>query len=128
MPLSREQLGLSEKVLLELRDALSNQGYLEPFTTATDEAAGVVTSYTSAYNLDAQHRNRLERALAVYDLYYKLGSIPEAVQKAYDEAMKELRDIRDGKFPGLASSDGDSAGSTGAWGSRTKLNFPGDTE
>ena len=38
----------------------------------------------------------------------------------------ELKDIRDGKFPGLTDATGGSTGSTGGWGSRTKINFPGD--
>ena len=127
MPLTRDQLGLPEKVLLELQDALANAGYVEPFTTAAAEAEAVVTSYTSAYTLAAAHLQRLQRPLVIFDLYSKLGTIPEAVQKAYDEAMKELRDIRDGKFPGLTDASGSSTSSTGAWGSRTKLSFPGDT-
>jgi hypothetical protein len=127
MPLTRDQFGLAEKVLLELQDALANAGFVEPFTTAAAEAAAVVASYTGAYSLATAHTQRLERALAIFDLYSKLGTIPEAVQKACDEALKELRDIRDGKFSSLQSSTGDTANSTGAWGSRTKLTFPGDT-
>lgn len=127
MPLTRDQFGLPEKVLLELRDALANAGFVEPFTTAAAEAAAVVASYTGAYALAAAHAQRLERALAIFDLYSKLGTIPEAVQKAYDEAMKELRDIRDGKFSGLESSTGDATNSTGNWGSKTRITFPGDT-
>lgn len=126
MALTRDQFGLPEKVLIELQDGLANAGFVEPFTTAAEEAEAVVSSYTSAYTIAAAHSLRLQRALAVYDLYFKLGTIPESVQKAYDEAMKELRDIRDGKFSGLTDADGGTANSTGAWGSRTKLSFPGD--
>lgn len=126
MPLERNQLGLAEKVLLELQDALANQGYVEPFTTAASEAEAVVASYTAAYTLSEAHSQRLQRPLVIFDLYSRLGSVPEAVQKAYDAAMSELRDIRDGKFPGLESSDGNTTHSTGGWGSRTKIQFPGD--
>lgn len=126
MALTRDQLGLPEKVLLELQDALANAGFVEPFTTAAQEAEGVVDSYTSAYTIGSAHAARLQRALIIYDLYSRLGSVSEAVQKAYDAAMAELRDIRDGKFPGLQSSDGTTTNSTGGWGSRTKLKFPGD--
>ena len=126
MPLERDQLGLPEKVLLELTDALANAGYTDPYPSACAEAAATVTRYTSAYSLAAADLQRLERALVLYDLYSHLGSVSDAVKDAYEKAMSELKDIRDGKFPGLASSDSSSSGSTGAWGSRTKLTFPGD--
>jgi hypothetical protein len=127
MPLSRDLLGLPEKVLLELQDALANAGYVDPFPTACTEAAATVTRYTSAYTLAAADLQRLERPLVIYDLYSHLGTVPEAVKDAYEKTMAELRDIRDGKFPGLEAADEESSGSTGAWGSRTKLTFPGDT-
>lgn len=128
MPLNRDQFGLSEKVLNELRDALANAGYTEPFTTAAAEAEATVQTYTAAYTLTTAHAERLQRALAVFDLYSRLGTIPEAVQKACDAALAELRDIRDGKFPGLTAADGGTSAQTGAWGSRTRIKFPGETE
>jgi hypothetical protein len=127
MPLERDQLGLSEQDLLQLQDALANAGFVEPFTTAAAEAEAVVNSYTVRYTLATAHLQRLQRPLVIRDLYSRLGSVPEAVQKSFDAAMSELRDIRDGKFKGLESSDGSTTHSTGGWGSRTKINFPGDT-
>ena len=127
MPLERDQLGLSEQDLLQLQDALANAGFVEPFTTAAAEAAAVVDTYTASYTVALAHRQRLERPLVIHDLYSRIGSIPDAVQKSYDAAMSELRDIRDGKFPGLTDASGSTGAQIGAWGSRTKLNFPGDS-
>ncbi len=126
MPLAKEKLLLKQAELDQLERALANSGFTEPFTTAAAEAEAVVNTYTAAYTLSTVHAERLQRPLVIYDLYSRLGSVPEAVQKAYDAAMSELKDIRDGKFPGLESSDGSTTHSTGGWGSRTKLNFPGD--
>ena len=127
MSLTRDQLGLPEKVLLELQDALANAGYVDPFPTACAEAAATVARYTSAYTLAAADLQRLERALVLYDLYSHVGSVSDAIKDAYEKTMAELRDIRDGKFPGLADASGETTPSTGSWGSRTKLTFPGDT-
>lgn len=126
MPLTRDQLGLPEKVLLELTDALANAGFTDPYPSACEEAAATVARYTSAYTLAAADLQRLERPLVIYDLYSHLGSVSDAVKDAYEKTMAELRDIRDGKFPGLTDASGSSTPSTGAWGSRTKLSFPGD--
>jgi hypothetical protein len=126
MPLTKEQLGLQQQQLDQLERALANSTYTEPFTTAAAEAEAVVNTYTAAYTLSSVHAERLQRPLVIYDLYSRLGSVPEAVQKAYDAAMSELKDIRDGKFPGLTDATGGNTGSTGGWGSRAKLAFPGD--
>jgi hypothetical protein len=125
MPLTREQLLLPEKELEQLETALANSEVVEPFTTAAAEAAAQVTRYTSAYTLADADRSRLERPLVIYQLYSLVGSVSAAIQKAYDAAIAELKDIRDGKFPGLETSDGGTT-STGGWGSKTKINFPGD--
>lgn len=126
MPLAKEKLLLAQLELDQLERALANSGFTDPFPTAAAEAEAVVTTYTAAYTLSTAHAERLQRPIIIYDLYSRLGSVPEAVQKAYDAAMAELKDIRDGKFPGLTDATGGSTGSTGGWGSRTKLNFPGD--
>lgn len=127
MALTKEQLLLPESELTQLTQALANAGYIEPFTTAGTEAEDVVATYTGAYTLGSGHAARLQRALIIHQLYSLIGAVSEAIQKAYDEAMKELRDIRDGKFPGLTDANGSTDAQTGGWGSRTKLNFPGDT-
>lgn len=127
MPLAKEKLLLPQSDLDQIERALANSGFTDPFPTAAAEAEAVVNTYTSAYTLSSVHAERLQRPLVIYDLYSRIGSVPEAVQKAYDAAMAELRDIRDGKFPGLTDAEGGTTGSTGGWGSRTKLTFPGDT-
>lgn len=126
MALTQDQLLLPDAELTALKTALSNAGYPDAIPTAAAEAEAVVTTYTSAFTLSSAHATRLQRPLVIHQLYTLIGAVSEAMQKAYDEAMKELREIRDGKFPGLEDAGGSTTSSTGAWGSKTKITFPGD--
>lgn len=125
MALTAEQLLLPEIELNQLIQALANAGYPDAIPTAAAEAADVVATYTGAYTLGSAHAAKLQRAIIIHQLYTLIGSVSEAIQKAADAAMQELKDIRDGKFPGLTPADGSDSG-IGGWGSKTKINFPGD--
>ena len=125
--LTAEQLLLPETELDQLKRALANAGYPDAIPTVAAEAADLVTSYTAAYTLGSAHAARLQRAVTIHQLYSLIGSVSDAIQKAYDQALDELKAIRDGKFKGLTPADSSDA-QTGSWGSRTKLAFPSDTE
>ena len=83
-----------------------------------------VEDYTLRFDVPELRLKRLTRALVLFELYSRLGSIVEKRQTKYDEAMKELREIRDGKFPDLALEEPPPTGaspSQGRWGSKTKI-------
>lgn len=126
MSLSAEKLLLPDAELTALKTALANAGYPDAIPTKITEEEATVTRYTSAYTLATADKDRLARPLVIYALYSLIGAVSAAAQKARDDAMAELKDIRDGKFPGLTDSSGGTTGQTGGWGSKTKINFPGD--
>jgi hypothetical protein len=81
---------------------------------------GKVDLYTAGYALTDDHYKRLVRALAVNELFEKAGAgVPSATEKNNTEALQELRDIRDGKFPALAKA-GETAGGVSPTGSGSK--------
>lgn len=115
--ISQEELDGVAKELVRLGDP-------EPIETTIAEQTQKVESYTLRYAMPASWVKRLVRALCLYELYARLGTIPEKRRAKYEEAMKELRDIRDGKFPDLALEDPPPEGlpaGGGRWGSEAKL-------
>jgi hypothetical protein len=115
--ISQEELDGIAKELVEM-------GHPDPVEFTIGEQLQKVTDYTVRYELPEERLNRLTRALVLFELYARLQSIPEKRQLKYDEAMKELKDIRDGKFPDLPLADptpDGSAASSGAWGSDCRI-------
>lgn len=96
--LTQEKLGL-------LQTANTNAGISDPLTKACTEAESMVNDRTTGYQLTTDWHNRLVRAIAQFELWKNAGPIPDEVQKAYDQAIQDLGDIRDGKYPLLAKSD-----------------------
>jgi len=115
-----EDLLLPDDELDQLRRALSNVALPEPIEASIIEAEGVVTDYTIRYVIGEDRRKRLVRPLAIHALYTLIGTVPDAHQKAYDAAMQELRDIRDGKF-GVELQVPETGASQASWGSETKI-------
>lgn len=115
---------ISQVELDGIAKALVNQGDPDPITTTIAEQVQKVEDYTLRYNVPEARSNRLVRALVLYELAARLGTIPEKRKIKYEEAMKELRDIRDGKFKDLALEEPPPAGLStgqGAWGSADKV-------
>lgn len=115
---------ISQKELDGIAKTLVNQGDPDPITTTITEQVQKVEDYTLRWNVPETRHKRLTRALVLYELYARLQTIPEKRKLKYEEAMKELKDIRDGKFPDLAIEDPAPAGlpgSSGAWNSSTKI-------
>lgn len=115
--ISRKELDGLAKKLVELGDP-------DPITVTITEQRQKVDDYTRRFDLPPDREKRLIRALALFELMARLGAIPEKRQTKYDEAMKELRDIRDGKFPDLLRKDPAPAGLSdvrGRFGSQPRL-------
>jgi hypothetical protein len=119
--ITRDDLLIPEAEQTAVLSALGNSEQTDPWTPAIAQAIQKVDAYTARYTLTDNHYKRLVRALALWEAWALTGNIPDSKQKLYDAAMKELEDIRDGKFDGtltLASST-----AAGAWGSETKVNL-----
>ncbi len=115
---------ISQAELDGIAKALVTAGDVDPIATTILEQTDKVEAYTLRYAVPEIRSNRLIRALVLWELYSRLGAIPEKRQVKYDEAMKELRDIRDGKFKDLALEDPAPTGlssTQGQWGSADKV-------
>jgi Bacteriophage Mu, Gp36 len=103
MTLTRTDLlaagGISAKELAAIADKLVEPGGPDPVETAIAEEQQEMERYIHRYEVDDEWQKKLLRALVLWELYKRIGGIPEKRQKAYDEAKRTLREIRDGKFP-----------------------------
>lgn len=90
---------ISEEELAGIAEELVEAGDPVPIDTAITEQQAHMERYIHRYVIDEAWQKKLLRALVLWELPKRLGSIPAKRQTAYDAAMKELREIRDGKFP-----------------------------
>lgn len=97
-----DDLLLPAAELTRITSALANTTQTDPIATILAEAEQTVQSYTTQYEIGDDWYARLVRPIALHALYSNIeGGPTKAIQSAYDKAYAELRDIRDGKFPGL---------------------------
>lgn len=111
---------LTEEKLAQLTAALANSGQTDPLGTSIAEAESTVARYTAGYDLGEDDRKALVRRVALFNAYAWAGPVPDEISKAYDKAMEELRDIRDGKF--AQSAQPTSGASQAKSGSNPKIN------
>ena len=114
---------LTDEKLAQLTTALANTGGAagqDPLGTAIAEAESTVARYTAGYDLGEDDRKTLVRRVALFNAYALAGPVPDEISKAYDKAMDELRDIRDGKF--VQSAQTTSGSSQAKSGSNPKIN------
>ena len=90
---------ISDKELTPITTKLVELGDPDPITSTITESQAEMERFIHRYEVDDAWQKKLLRALVLWELYKRLGNIPEKRQKAYDEAKKTLREIRDGKFP-----------------------------
>ena len=111
-----DDLGLSPDQTSQIHVALANFGQGDPVALAIEEATATVAQYSGRYVLDVPTWRRLMRPIAIWKLYGLAGGVSDPQQKAYDAAIEELKQIRDGAFP-LPLVGSTSAGSAaGSWG------------
>lgn len=122
MPYTTADLGLPSTEITQIEARLETLAGTD-IATVMAEQEGKVDQYTASYTIDAARRKRLWRPLAIYELYVLLKQVSKTVRDAYEDAMEELKGIRDGKFastlPPAATPPATSSG--GAWGSGTKI-------
>lgn len=123
--ITRDDLLIPEDEQQTILAALANSEIVDPWTPAISQAVNKVDAYTAAYVLSADHYKRLVRPIVLWLLYALTGGIPEAKQKLYEDALKELEQIRDGKFTNLTPAPSTPSDSThaGNWGSEDKIRF-----
>ena len=112
-------LQLTTEKLTLLETANKNATITDPLTKSCNEAESMVNDRTTGYTISADWHNRLVRSIAQFELWKNAGPIPDEVQKSYDQAIADLNDIREGKYPLLANSN--TGGRQGSWGSADKI-------
>jgi Bacteriophage Mu, Gp36 len=90
---------ISERELVAIAEKIVVPGDPDPITSTITEQQARMERYIHRYVVDDDWQKDLLRALVFWKLYKRLGSIPKKREAGYEEAMKELREIRDGKFP-----------------------------
>ena len=93
---------MSEKELGALTQKLVLQGDPDPVAATIAEQQARMERYIHVYVVPDDWQVTLLRALVLWRLVQRVGGIEEKRQKSYDEAMKELTGIRDGKYKFLA--------------------------
>lgn len=117
-------LFVSASEMEQLQSALINIHQPTAMQDIIDAETARIDDYTLRYEIGDLRYKRLIRALSIYRIYGLLGPVPENHKAGYDEAMKELENIRDGKFPDLrlrAATAATLAAGTGKWGGQTKI-------
>ncbi|MCW5556611.1 MAG: DUF1320 family protein [Verrucomicrobiae bacterium] len=121
---SQDDLMLPPQQMARLHTALVNLGQQDPLGRAVAEATDTVGLYLRGFSIPDSQWRRMMRPVVIWMLYTQVSMVSDAVQKAYDAIMGELRDIRDGKFslPIEEEDPDDPVPVTGgAWGSEEKI-------
>src|SRR4051812_43588968 len=88
--ISKDELDGIAKSLVEMGDP-------DPIATTITEQLQKVEDYTRRWAMPDDRVKRIVRALVLFELYSRLGTLPDKRETKYKEAMAELKDIRDGK-------------------------------
>ncbi len=123
VPFTRTDLlgEISDRELTTLVARVLHAGDTDPEAAAIARAQGTLDRYAGRYALDDDTQKDFLRDLTLYYLCARVADVPPNRIAAYDETMRELRDIRDGKYLDLpVVGDG---GEEGRWGSRERLSL-----
>jgi hypothetical protein len=128
MPFVADNLGLSEATIAQIAALLSNATIIDPIGDSITRMQQVVGDFTERYLLPDERITRLLKPLVLYDIYSQpaLAPVPPTIADNYKIAMKELTDIRDGKFHDLQQNpavDPNLSGPMGGYGSDCKVRF-----
>ncbi len=123
MSYSASDLGISQAEIDQITSNLANANKPDPIADAIAGATQTVTDYTKRYVLTSDRILGLLKPLVMFELHSQINGASDSQVKAKDDAMRELREIRDGAFPDLplANPAPQNTGGTGAWGSSKQI-------
>ena len=89
----------------QLAGLLASAGIPDGLQAVIDEAAQQVADYTLGYTFTQTRTDGWTRSLALQLAYTRAAvGVPEACKLAAEAALKELQDVRDGKFRGQTNT------------------------
>jgi len=120
--MTTSQLLLTDDRQAQLTSALANTGLADPLGKCLSEAEADVARFTAGYAIAQDSLDGWTRAIALWKAFTvaELG-VPDDIQKAYDAALAELKDIALGKRPNLPRSEPVPTPNPGAWGSAARI-------
>ncbi len=124
MSLAVSDLNLPADKLAEIATALGDtSGTNAALQAICNGAAADVTRLTNGYVIDPTSLTNFGRAIALYRGYGEIGTVPDSVQKNYDDCWKELQSIAKGERKNIPRVDDGQpqSTSTGGWGSHHKI-------
>ena len=112
----------NEQIVAAKTKGLADGDTINPVAEEITAALAKVDTYTAGWIVPAGLLTGWARDIAAWQVAKRLDTPTEAQTKAKERAEKELEDVRDAKFPGLARNPA-AAGASGkvASGSRTKV-------
>jgi hypothetical protein len=110
---------ISDRELTALTAKLIHAGDADPVSAAIARAQMTVERYTARYTLDSDTEKGFIRDLTLYYLYSRVTDAPPNRLTAYEQSLREMRDIRDGKYPNLPLNNVQDM--EGGWGSVPRI-------
>ncbi len=107
---------------LQLKSALTNEqivtartksilpGDPDPVQEEINAAVAKVETYTGGYIVSPFLLTGYARDIAAHQVAKRLSTTTDSQVRAFDRALKEIEDIRDGKFPNLKPAPGAASG------------------
>jgi hypothetical protein len=120
------ELGQSQAWLDQMNRGLASRGLADGVQSAIQKSVQRIADYTAKYDLPRTRWQRLMQPLAVADIYRETGNLHPAAEAAATAVLKELEQIRDGKFTDIPLADTPVqtvAPQAGAWGSQTRISI-----
>ena len=122
MAFTVDQLALTDDRKEQLQAALANSTVADPLAQAIAEAVSEVSRLTAGFVIAEASLNSWTRKIALWNAFVIAElSVPEDIQTAYDDTMKELRAIAAGDRPNVPRVTTTPAPGKGSWGSNAKI-------
>lgn len=100
----------NDQIVTARTKSLGEGETLDPVAEEISAACAKVDTYCTGYEMSPGLTTGWARDIAAHQVAKRLGTPTEAQIRAYDRALKEIEDVRDGKFPNLAKTAGATAG------------------
>jgi hypothetical protein len=98
MTFTKSDLLITDQEQTSLTSALASSAQPDPLAVVMAEQVSKVDLIALPYDLPEGWLKSIARAHILFDLYSRVGAIPDNVKAAYERAKAELEEIRAGKY------------------------------